>query len=274
MGLATPTAIMVGTGRGAEAGILFRGGEALEAARTGRHRRLRQDRHADRGPARRSSPSSRRRASTPAELLDLAASLERAASIRSGRRSSPGRSATSSGSGRSRRSRRCPDGASRGTSTDGASLVGSGRLLAERGIDTTPLDADAERLAGAGRSVAWVAIDGAVAGRRRDRRPGQAGGGRGDPPPRATRASRSGWSPATARRRPHVGRGAGRHPGGARHGRRPAGRQGRRDRAAPGRRPASWRWSATGSTTRRRWPRPTSGSRSGPAPTSRSRRPA
>src|SRR4029079_5791586 len=30
MGLAPPTAILVGTGRGAEAGILFRGGEALE----------------------------------------------------------------------------------------------------------------------------------------------------------------------------------------------------------------------------------------------------
>src|SRR6185503_18419679 len=32
MGLATPTAIMVGSGRGAEAGVLIRGGEALEAA--------------------------------------------------------------------------------------------------------------------------------------------------------------------------------------------------------------------------------------------------
>ena len=39
LGLATPMSIMVGTGRGAEAGVLFRNAEALEAARD-RSRRL------------------------------------------------------------------------------------------------------------------------------------------------------------------------------------------------------------------------------------------
>ena len=49
MGLATPTSIMVGTGRAAELGVLFRKGEALQMLARRERRRPRQDRHADQG---------------------------------------------------------------------------------------------------------------------------------------------------------------------------------------------------------------------------------
>ena len=63
LGLATPMSIMVATGKGATAGVLFKNAEAIEMLREGRHARRRQDRDADRGQAaaRHRRPASRHR---------------------------------------------------------------------------------------------------------------------------------------------------------------------------------------------------------------------
>src|SRR5664280_1222397 len=76
MGLATPTAIMVGTGQGAEAGILIRGGETLELAA-----RVDAVVFDKTGTLTRGRPSLGEVAAAPGfsaeEVLDLAASVER-----------------------------------------------------------------------------------------------------------------------------------------------------------------------------------------------------
>ncbi|HEY8846809.1 MAG TPA: heavy metal translocating P-type ATPase, partial [Candidatus Limnocylindrales bacterium] len=163
MGLATPTAIMVGTGRGAEAGILFRGGEALERA----HRvdTVVFDKTGTLTIGRPTVTTVELIGTlTETEMLDLAASLEvgsehslGAAIVARARVDELGFRPVSA------------FGAVAGHGVQGLVdgrrvLVGTARLLADRGIETASGDPVAERLAEAGRTPVWIAVDGRLAG--------------------------------------------------------------------------------------------------------------
>jgi P-type Cu+ transporter len=167
MGLATPTAIMVGTGRGAEAGILIRGGEALEMAHKVTTVVLDKT-----GTLTAGRPSVDEVVAAHGfemrEVLDLAASVERgsehplgAAIVRRANQDELGflrlkGFATSVGSGVS----------ATVITEDGARdvLVGSARWLRGRAVDTAEIDDAAAHAGSGGRTVAVVAVDGRVAG--------------------------------------------------------------------------------------------------------------
>ena len=165
LGLATPTAIMVGTGRGAQSGVLIKGGAALETAhklttivldKTGTITQG-QPQVTDILPA-------RTRASTwdAGELLRLAASAERSSEHPLGE--AIVRSAKQRGLKLSQ-----PQGfnaiAGRGieAQVDGLQvLVGNAKLLRERGIRAD--EAALQVLAVEGKTPMLIAVDGAFAG--------------------------------------------------------------------------------------------------------------
>ena len=264
LGLATPTAIMVGTGKAAEYGILVRGGEALEMTR--KINTIVLDKT---GTLTRGKPAVT--AVVPAnglperELLRLAAAAEVGSEHPAGRgdrdrareqgielppavafRSVTGKGIEAEVEGR-------------------AVAIGNRALMEETGIALDGLGSRAEELARGGATPMYVAVDGQPAGliavadtlkpESREAVAELAALGlevwmlTGDN--RATAeaiarevgiAPRMSW-PRCCRRR-------------------------KRPRSRPCRRRArSWPWSATASTTPRRWPRPTSASPSAPAPT-------
>jgi Cu+-exporting ATPase len=163
MGLATPTAIMVGTGKGAEAGILVRGGAALEAA--GRIDTIVLDKTGTLTLGRPVVASV-----IPAPGFDERTILDLAASLEQGSEHPLGEAVV-------RRAREQELGFHKATSfeavvgrgvtgtVDGLEVVvGSLALLAGLGIDDGVLDDDARHATADGATLVHVAIDGRPAG--------------------------------------------------------------------------------------------------------------
>jgi len=163
LGLATPTAIMVGTGRGAESGILFRNSESLE--RTKALSTVLLDKT---GTITAGQPSVTDVIALPGSdaeaVLRFAAAAEAgsehplAAAILDKAKSEsidlfpledfealPGRGVQAAIAGQT-------------------VLVGNAALMRENEVDTSPLDEDISRLAREARTVALVAVDGRIIG--------------------------------------------------------------------------------------------------------------
>ncbi|HUG48254.1 MAG TPA: heavy metal translocating P-type ATPase [Candidatus Limnocylindria bacterium] len=163
MGLATPTAIMVGTGKGAEAGVLIRGGEALEQAhrldtvvfdKTGTLT-------VGRPAVARVEPAA---GVSPEELLRIAAAVEQGsehplggAIVEHARElglETPAAQDFEAAAGHGVHAR-----------IGGLlAVVGNGRLMEDHGLDIGPLDAALGEEAQAGRTPVLVALDGRLLG--------------------------------------------------------------------------------------------------------------
>ncbi|MBL8144768.1 MAG: copper-translocating P-type ATPase, partial [Anaerolineae bacterium] len=163
LGLATPTAIMVGTGRGAAMGVLFKSSEALEQAH--RIKAIALDKT---GTITKGEPAVTDILPAPgfeeSELLRLAASAERgsehplAAAVV--------QAATERGLALAALAEFNNDAGMGVTAEiDGRVVrVGSRRYMAEHGVDTTALAASIEALAAKAHTAVLVAVDGQPAG--------------------------------------------------------------------------------------------------------------
>jgi Cu+-exporting ATPase len=167
MGLATPTAVMVGTGKGAELGILLRSGEALE--RAGKVATVVLDKT---GTITRGQPavtdiiaSSQFQTLDPqAEILHLAASVEK------GSEHPLGEAIVAEAGNRSMQLSQ-PEGftatVGQGVEAmvDGRSVwVGNRRMMEARGLALNGLEAEISRLQAEAKTAMLVAVDGKVAG--------------------------------------------------------------------------------------------------------------
>ena len=163
LGLATPTAIMVGTGKGAEHGVLIRGGESLETAHKITTVVLDKT-----GTITEGRPSVTDVATADGlagdELLQLAASAERGSEHPLGEAIVEEARARGLSLADATRFQAVP-GHGIEADVDGRSLVlGNLRLMKDRRLDLNGLSARGEALSQEGKTPMFVAVDGRVAG--------------------------------------------------------------------------------------------------------------
>ncbi len=165
LGLATPTSIMVGTGKGAEAGVLFRSAEALE--RLGSVRAVVLDKTGTLTEGRPRVTDIVRAEGAPSEdeLLALVAAAERGSEHPLAdaivREATETRGLTLADAGDFLAT---PGGGVAATVAGHRVLVGRPGFLEAEGVDVAPLTAQADALAADGRTPVIVAIDGRAAG--------------------------------------------------------------------------------------------------------------
>ncbi len=175
MGLATPTSIMVGTGKGAENGILIRGGESLETAH-----KLNAVILDKTGTLTKGEPSLTDIVPAPGAALPGAALKEGlsaedsvlfyAASAEKGSEHPVGeaivKAAVSRPLGLSKAEgfEAVPGHGISASIAGKAVLLGNIKLMNDRGVDVSGLEAEAQRLSGGGKTSVYLAVDGKAAG--------------------------------------------------------------------------------------------------------------
>ncbi|HLY32567.1 MAG TPA: copper-translocating P-type ATPase, partial [Ktedonobacterales bacterium] len=166
LGLATPTAIMVGTGKGAEQGILIKGGQSLEHIQAVNTLVLDKTGTITRGkPELTDTLLAPNAALDEGELLGLAAGAERASEHPLARTILAEAQARGAVPATAVDSFHAIPGGGVAARVDGHDLlIGSRKLLVDHSVDTQPLEDATETLESAGKTVMLVAVDGAIAG--------------------------------------------------------------------------------------------------------------
>jgi Cu+-exporting ATPase len=163
MGLATPTAIMVGTGRGAELGILVKSAAALEQLH--RVRVVVLDKTGTVTVGRPAVTDVVPAAGVQAEdLLALAAAAEQGSEHALGEAIVAEAKARGLGLPPVSEFQAVPGHGVDALATDGRILLGNARMMRSRGVEIEPLEVRARELAGQGKSVVFVAFGGELQG--------------------------------------------------------------------------------------------------------------